>query len=282
MSFSLGIKNPAWDLSKSAFPELDSLPLMQNPGPVLMILAGYLLLVLKIGPAFMRKREAYKLTGVLAFYNAFQVLLSVYLFLKYFFALVEFGLVPKTCYMAQESARKKILLYIWLYFAAKLSELLDTVFFVLRKKDKQVTFLHLYHHSIMMIGTWLILKYSPSQTLIFIGATNSLVHVVMYTYYGLAVFGPKFEKYLKWKKYITTMQLVQFVSIIFQYLLSVKYCDCPPSKGLVTCIALNTMFFFVLFLNFYRKSYKKSKPNDKANTQNVITEELKGEHEKVN
>ena len=30
----------------------------------------------------------------------------------------------------------------------------------------------------------------------------------MYTYYMIAAMGPKYQKYLWWKKYITTIQLV--------------------------------------------------------------------------
>lgn len=37
---------------------------------------------------------------------------------------------------------------------------------------------------------------------------NSLVHVVMYSYYFMAALGPKMQKYLWWKKYLTSMQLV--------------------------------------------------------------------------
>jgi len=37
---------------------------------------------------------------------------------------------------------------------------------------------------------------------------NSFVHVLMYTYYGLAGFGPQMQKYLWWKRYLTTIQLV--------------------------------------------------------------------------
>lgn len=39
-------------------------------------------------------------------------------------------------------------------------------------------------------------------------ALNSFIHVVMYTYYGLAGLGPHMQKYLWWKKYLTWMQLV--------------------------------------------------------------------------
>lgn len=37
---------------------------------------------------------------------------------------------------------------------------------------------------------------------------NSAVHVVMYTYYGLCAMGPAYQKYLWWKKHLTSLQLV--------------------------------------------------------------------------
>jgi hypothetical protein len=49
--------------------------------------------------------------------------------------------------------------------------------------------------------------------LAFFGATiNSFVHVLMYSYYGLAALGPKVQKYLWWKKYLTWIQLVNIVT----------------------------------------------------------------------
>lgn len=96
----------------------------------------------------------------------------------------------------------------YLYFVAKLTELLDTIFFVLRKKDKQVTFLHIYHHTCMCMLSWGGVKYYPGGHGLFLGFINSFVHIIMYTYYFLATFGPKYEKYLWWKKYITVLQMV--------------------------------------------------------------------------
>lgn len=37
---------------------------------------------------------------------------------------------------------------------------------------------------------------------------NSTVHVIMYFYYGLSAAGPRFQKFLWWKKYMTAIQLV--------------------------------------------------------------------------
>lgn len=41
---------------------------------------------------------------------------------------------------------------------------------------------------------------------------NAFIHVIMYMYYGLAACGPKFQKYLWWKRYLTILQLVSKIS----------------------------------------------------------------------
>jgi elongation of very long chain fatty acids protein 7 len=109
------------------------------------------------------------------------------------------------------------------YFIAKLTELLDTVFFVLRKKDNQVSFLHLYHHTVMPMISWGCTKYFPGGHGTFIGVINSFVHIVMYFYYMLAAMGPEFQKYLWWKHWITNLQMVRNREAGF-LLFSIKIC----------------------------------------------------------
>ncbi|KOB75281.1 Elongation of very long chain fatty acids protein [Operophtera brumata] len=77
---------------------------------------------------------------------------------------------------------------------------------IVQVKERQVTFLHVYHHTIMVICTWSIVKYIKNDSTVFFATINSLVHVVMYAYYALSVY-PSLTKYLWWKKYITIMQL---------------------------------------------------------------------------
>jgi len=48
---------------------------------------------------------------------------------------------------------------------------------------------------------------------------NSFVHVLMYLYYALAAFGPKIQKYLFWKKYLTILQMVYYGSYIYTKLI---------------------------------------------------------------
>ncbi|CAG9115724.1 unnamed protein product [Plutella xylostella] len=214
--------------------ELSDLPFMSSPVPILALLLAYLLFVLVIGPKLMEKRRAFELNSVLIIYNVFQVIVAAYLVYR-------------------------IIIDIWLYLATKVTELMDTVFFVLRKKNKQITFLHLYHHSAMVFTTWAFLKYAPSDNVIYIGFSNSLVHVFMYTYYALSAVGPEAVKYLFWKKYMTSLQMIQFVSMFVHYLISLMYSECPPSKGVAVFFVLHILFFLYLFANFYSQSYNKNK-----------------------
>ena len=50
---------------------------------------------------------------------------------------------------------------------------------------------------------------------------NCVVHVTMYSYYGLTALGPNYQKYLWWKKYLTTIQLVSYslIHIFLFYIL---------------------------------------------------------------
>ncbi|KAK0074074.1 hypothetical protein PV326_012760 [Microctonus aethiopoides] len=196
-------------------PHVDNWFLMHSPTPVLAILAAYLLFVLKLGPMMMVSRPAFKLNNTLIFYNAFQVLFSIWL--VSLSTKVDFigSVFSSNCGNDSEKHNGGIDQYVlsyaaWWYFFAKIIELLDTIFFVLRKKQSQVTFLHVYHHTITAFFSWCYLKLLPGEQGILIGFLNSIVHVVMYSYYLIAAMGPEYRKYLWWKKYMTWMQLIQF------------------------------------------------------------------------
>ncbi|KAK0086837.1 hypothetical protein PV326_005414 [Microctonus aethiopoides] len=173
--------------------------LMGSPIPVLSILGVYLLFVLKLGPKMMASRPAFQLTNTLIVYNAFQVLYSIWLVLmsrNFDFIGSIFshacGIRPE---FQENNAQYMILASSWWYFFAKIIELLDTIFFVLRKKQNQVTFLHVYHHSLTALFSWGYLKFLPSEQGVLLAFINSIVHIVMYTYYLIAAMGPEYRKF---------------------------------------------------------------------------------------
>ncbi|XP_046400881.1 elongation of very long chain fatty acids protein AAEL008004 [Ischnura elegans] len=243
-------------------PNVDQWFLMSSPVPLLCILGFYLYFVLSLGPRLMAKREKpFQLQPVLVAYNAYQVVFSLWLCTLPFQKGALWYLFRNGCQPIDgpnTSIASAISNGAWWYFFSKVIELLDTVFFVLRKKQNQVTFLHVYHHTITALFSWGYLKFLPGEQGIIIGVLNSMVHVFMYFYYMLAAMGPRFQKYLWWKKYMTWIQLVQFC-IMLTYLFSLLAFDCKLPKALTFFFGANALIFLFLFADFYRKAYKKKK-----------------------
>ena len=76
-----------------------------------------------------------------------------------------------------------------------------------------MTFLHVFHHSVLPWSWWWGIKIAPGGMGSFHAMINSSVHVVMYLYYGLSALGPVAQPYLWWKKHMTAIQLIQFVLV---------------------------------------------------------------------
>ncbi|XP_051165729.1 elongation of very long chain fatty acids protein-like [Leptopilina boulardi] len=232
--------------------------LMRTPWPGLALLGFYLHFVFNVGPRFMANKTPYQLDRIMQIYNVVQVTLSSFLFYKalalawlwdYKFACepVDFSNDPKALEIAGT---------VWLYFIVKIIDLFDTVFFVLRKKYNQISFLHVYHHTGMVIGAWGAVKYLPGGHITFLGLINSFVHIVMYSHYlatSLKLGKPW------WKKYITQLQLVQFVFILFHFaqLAWVKNCAFPRWPAAI--MVPQNLFMIVLFGDFYYKTYIKKR-----------------------
>ncbi|CAB3377392.1 very long chain fatty acid elongase AAEL008004-like [Cloeon dipterum] len=247
-------------LDEKADPRTREWFLVDSPGVLFTILASYLYFCNIAGPRMMKNKKPFQLKGVLIAYNAFQVVFSAYIAWEglqggwlhhYSFKCqpVDYSHDPVALRMARAC---------WCYFFCKIIELLDTIFFVLRKKDRQVSFLHLYHHTIMPFCAWVGTRYLPGGHGTLLGVINSVVHIVMYSYYLLAAFGPEVQKYLWWKKYITTMQLVQFC-IVFVHCAQLLVYECNYPKSIIVALCANAIIFFYMFADFFKKNYGEKK-----------------------
>ncbi|XP_067218675.1 elongation of very long chain fatty acids protein 1a [Chanodichthys erythropterus] len=238
-------------------------PLMQSPIQMTVILLGYVFFVLYVGPRFMTNRKPFHLNTTMIVYNFSMVAFNAYI--VYEFLMSGWGTTYTwRCDLCDTSNSPQALRMVraaWLFYFSKYVELLDTVFFVLRKKHSQVTFLHIFHHSILPWTWWWGITLTPAGGMgSFHALVNACVHVIMYTYYGLAAAGPRFQKYLWWKKYMTAIQLIQFVLVsvhISQYYFMEK-CEYQVPIFIHLILIYGT-FFFILFSNFWIQAYVKGK-----------------------
>lgn len=140
------------------------------------------------------------------------------------------------------------------FFSNKVLDLGDTIFFVFRKRQSQITFLHVFHHVTMVAVVWIFGRYTPGTEASMAGLVNLVIHVVMYSYYFLASFGDRFASILRFKRYLTIMQIMQFLFVLAHCLFALA-CGCTNTPIIVKLVMFEEAANLLLFLNFYRKTY---------------------------
>lgn len=195
---------------------------MSDPFKPIALIALYLMFVLKWGPKLMEGREPLRLHNIIKCYNLFQVGFCAYIMVKGFYHSFGQGYrwFCEPIDYSDSYHPTQVVIIGYLYFVSKMIDLLDTVFFVLRKKQSHVSFLHVYHHAGMVALGWIGTKYLAGGQSVFMGLINSFVHVIMYFYYYLTSVDNKFKQSF-WKKYITQLQMVSCTPhfiILFSFL----------------------------------------------------------------
>ncbi|XP_031826836.1 very long chain fatty acid elongase AAEL008004 [Nomia melanderi] len=233
-------------------------PLLSSPFPTLAIVLSYVYFVKVWGPKWMENRKPFDLRRVIIVYNLVQVIFSIWIFKEaivsgwggqYSFRCqpIDYSNDPMAVRMAEAC---------WWYYFAKFTELLDTIFFVLRKKNNQISTLHVIHHGCMPMSVWFGVKFTPGGHSTFFGMLNTFVHIVMYTYYLLAALGPKVQPYLWWKRYLTLLQIVQFVLMLI-HTFQLLFIECDYPRSFVWFIGMHAAMFLFLFSQFYKQTYTK-------------------------
>lgn len=110
---------------------------------------------------------------------------------------------------------------------------------------------------------------------------NSVIHAIMYrykgfifgvllehnqncicSYYALSALGPSYQRFLFWKKYITIIQLVQFVIYIVHATLFL-FLQTGYPKFIVYLAYVQNPFFFIMFYQFFRATYTQQQNQKK-------------------
>ncbi|KAH7986254.1 elongation of very long chain fatty acids protein 7 [Rhipicephalus sanguineus] len=230
-----------------------------SPLSIALITATYVCFVTVAGPRWMSDRKAFDLRRCVLLYNVFTTFFSAY-FMCRFLKLGYWDLghtFLQDMDRSDSPASLEIKRLSWWLYLFKLSELSDTVFFVLRKNNRQISTLHVAHHVIVSWNMWLNVTYGAQAQAMFITCFNSFVHVFMYSYYFLAALGPAFTTYLWWKKYLTMVQIAQFV-ILFGHAIGMALAEGNYVVSFVWIELAEALFFLLWFMAFYSNAYKKN------------------------
>lgn len=235
---------------------------------ILFIMSMYVIFTRIILFYYMKERKEFELRHIMMAYNIFMVCWNGYLLYHIIISLDYGRIFLNFQYPSRDDRSPQTLQNLnmfWYFTLSRFCDLADTVFMVLRKKETQVTKLHLYHHMIVPLIFWVSFKYNHMIPIIrMFMAINCFIHTLMYGYYALASFGPNVQKYLWWKRYLTQIQILQFVVCgSYGILLFFKQTN-YPMDWFCFVVGQNPIFLY-LFYNFYKKSYNKRNIINKLN-----------------
>ncbi|XP_025269066.1 elongation of very long chain fatty acids protein AAEL008004 isoform X2 [Camponotus floridanus] len=249
-------------------------PLISSPFPLMFIISGYLYFVLYGGPRYMKNRPPYKLKTFILLYDLIQILVNLW-FVKEHIAFGWFSKYNIICLQLptpDSSNTYRIWNTLWWLFLLKIFDLVETCIFVLRKKQNQVSNLHVHHHVSNLIFCWIYFQYFLEERVTFLSLLNCAVHVIMYTYYlSSAQIGPKYQSILHFlKPFITKIQMIQFF-VMTAYLLQILNPACELrlklslSLNVITSVFIgNLLLYLYLFYDFHKNNYTNT-PKGKNN-----------------
>jgi len=156
---------------------------------------------------WMKDKKPFTLKYISAAHNLIMTLVSLWLALGIGYQMLKtyrnYGLYASYCGVNREWDNQLGFWVNWFYLS-KYYEFVDTIILVLKKRE--LGRLHVIHHSITGIISWLAMDAEIIMGWI-TAFNNSVIHVFMYWYYFKQTLGYT----VWWKKYLTSGQIVQFV-----------------------------------------------------------------------
>lgn len=144
----------------------------------------------------------------------------------------------------------------YIFYLSKLLEFSDTLL-ILLNPNKRLSFLHVYHHALVVVMSYLWLHSSQSLFPVAL-VVNASIHTLMYSYYLLCSLGVR----PRWKRAVTDCQIVQFVFSFAVSLMFLWYHNLGDEEG-KGCSGFGAWVFnagfnaslLLLFLNFHSRNY---------------------------
>jgi len=219
-----------------------------------------------IGSAVMKPLNPIDPYPIKFIYNVSQIFLCAYMTIEAGMLAYRHGYSAMPC-NAFNIKDPPVANLLWLFYVSKVWDFWDTIFIVLGKKHRQLSFLHVYHHTTIFLFYWINSNVNYDGDIFLTVLLNGFIHTVMYTYYFICMHtkDKKTGKSLPiwWKSSLTSFQLLQFTLMMAQssYLVF-KGCDQLSLRITIVYFAY-ILSLFVLFAQFFVQSYMTPKKKKK-------------------
>lgn len=242
-----------WWVRREAAANVGKDDIYADPIYVPVIMNVFYLSMIFFGKRYMATREPFNIKTWMFAYNLFQAIMNLIVLIGFFYEVHTTGM--RIWRSGVDRSAKGLGLGFWLYthYHNKYLEFADTTFMILRRKFNQISFLHVYHHSLLTWSWWAVTTLAPGGDAWFGAAYNSFIHVLMYSYYLCSTFGIR----CPWKKVLTQMQMIQFCACFTHAVYLFMLDEDVYPRELIALQAFVMVNMLVLFGNFYRKQYTK-------------------------
>lgn len=236
----------------------------------------YLIILELIKRHVASRGKPYQLQTVVIVHNSMLSIVSAVTFIAMASELTTLignhGFVDVFCDPQGQHTHGRIYFLYYLNYILKFVELFDTMLLALR--GRETPFLHVYHHSATLVLCWSqLLSESCLQWVVII--INLGVHIIMYLYYALHAMGIN----VWWKRYITVIQITQFVIALIACLSGFSLRVMHDTVGTVNLPGFEQPFkvlqchggyagaffgifilfsYLILFVRFYDNTYKQA------------------------
>jgi len=192
-------------------------------------------------------------------YNMVQIMLCSYMCIEAGVRAYQSGYTLLPCNNFDQT-NPPVAFILYVFYLSKILDFLDTIFIIAEKRWKQLSFLHVYHHTSIFLFYWLNLNVGYDGDIYLTIVLNGLIHTVMYTYYFVSLH----SKDIWWKSALTLCQMIQFVVMNAQaiYLIATD-CKAYP-RNITNAYLYYIVSLLFLFAHFFVMSYMVKKSSKKS------------------
>lgn len=180
----------------NADPRIRDFFLMGRPHWIVLIYLGYVLIITRILPDFMRNRKPYDFQKVSLYIDAVLLLIACYFLVITTYS--WFVLYNWRCQVIDPTnswTARMAVEFCWQYLMTRFIYTLHSVPFVLSKRKSSLANYLIVHHAVFPVMAWSLINFYPGGHITFGGWINCITHVGLFGIKFVILYYPEVKRY---------------------------------------------------------------------------------------